>query len=190
MHPANSQTYCRQIFSVSLSVWILMSMIVGQEKETGIPEFIKAVSFSEVLTGLGDKDVSSYFERNRILSRAIDDRGIGFELNQSTRLTITKAGGSELLFVAIERAQPQRADDIARLRAEYARLARQSFSDLDRNIENQRNVILRLRELVDKLGDPELFQEVAYRKMVRSLKERLTRHEEDLSRLIAKRRSQ
>lgn len=152
-------------------------------------DFVKTVSFSELLTGLGDKEVASVLERNRILSIAIDSRGIGFELNPGSKRDIERAGGSELLLIAIERAQPKRADEIERLQAEYRRLDRQTVYDLDRNIENREKVILIIRELLDKFGDPEIMEEIAFRKMVRSLEGRLVRQEKDLFWLKEKRRS-
>ncbi|MFT3743273.1 MAG: hypothetical protein QM785_03160 [Pyrinomonadaceae bacterium] len=176
--------------TISIVIWLLISNSSAQEKGLDIADFVKTVSFNEVLTGLGDNDIASTLERNRILSRAIDARGVGFEMSPSARRTIEEAGGSELLLIAIDRAQAKRTEEIARLPAEFTRLDRQIFYDLDRNIENRQNVIRHLRELLDKMGDPELFQEIAYRKQVRSLKEKLVRYEKDLSLLIEKRQIQ
>lgn len=187
--PIRAEKMFLQLLIIASAALIFTSSTSGQGSVPVTPDLVKTVSISELLTVLGDKDIASVFERNRILSGSIDVRGIGFELNPATRRTIEQAGGSELLFIAIERAQPKRTEDIARLQAEYLRLDCQSFVDLDRNIENRQKLIMTLRELLDKFGDPELMQEMAYRKRIRSLEERLVTHEKTLTFLIEKRRS-
>ena len=139
-----------------LMLFCMVTAVWGQEKDDRSLEVVKNVSFSEVLTGLGDKDVSSYFDRNQILARAVDDRGLGFALSPNARRVIKEAGGSELLFIALERGETKRTEAIPRLIKELRIPGDKTISDIGRRIAISKERIAKITALIYTLGDRNL----------------------------------
>ena len=186
MFATDFQLIVHRLFRVAaLSALILACLSsmksFGQVPVQAVPEFEKVVSFSDVLTGLADKSVSSYFDRNRQLIKAIDDRGMGFAFNATVRESLKKADASEALLWSVERGQKKRTDEIGRL---YGFLTSDEVRKND--IETKRKRIIASKELLDRLGDPEMLtgDESEFRPVIKWLKESLPKLEESLNRRL------
>ena len=186
MFATDFQLIVHRLFRVAaLSALILACLSsmksFGQAPVQAVPEFEKVVSFSDVLTGLADKSVSSYFDRNRQLIKAIEDRGMGFAFNATVRESLKKADASEALLWSVERGQKKRTDEIGRL---YGFLTSDEVRKND--IETKRKRIIASKELLDRLGDPEMLtgDESEFRPVIKWLKESLPKLEESLNRRL------
>lgn len=166
--------------TATLTALVLISFAsvksVAQEPVPAAPEFVKAVSFSEVLAGLDDESVKSSFDRNGILIKAIADRGVGFALGGNAVKDLTRLGANEALLDAIKNGQPKRQAEIDRLDKEF----RENSPKND--VISLQKAIAAGWELLDKIGDPDLLvgEESELRAIVTYLKKRLPNMEKRL----------
>ena len=141
--------FYRWIVSSSFLVLALVTATFGQEPSSSTDDFTPSVSFSEILKGLGDESVHSYFDRNRELIRAVYDRGIGFGFGSRAKEVLIKAGASEGLISVITNGQKKREEEIRRLFEEYVEV-RNTYG-----LSGNRKAIRIIKELLDKIGNPE-----------------------------------
>lgn len=166
--------------AVGVVLLCLSSIGFGQQTIPVVPEYVPPVSFSDVLKGLGDESIHSMFDRNRDLSRAIADRGIGFGFGANAKDVLVKAGASEGLISAITNGQRKRLDEIHRLWKEY--------NDNRNGLGSERlqKHIALGKELRDRIGDPELLvgEERGWSGLFNYLKTSLPKKEADLERFL------
>lgn len=141
---------------ISLALTFPVASDATAQEVGNLPEVIKNVSFSDVLKGLADQDISSLMERNRVLSKAVDERGVGFSLSPNARRVIKEAGGSELLFVALERGQDKRTETIIAALKELRTPKDQSITDHGRKIQAAKDRFINVAKLFYALGDRDL----------------------------------
>jgi len=140
------------LFILLIGTLLMVSPVAAQEPvNTGLPEYVPPVSFSDALKIMGDESVKSAFDRSGALAKEVDRRWVGFPLTQNVRLTLIQKGATEGVLSAIERAAKVRTEKIGLLYEEFSK----EYAD-KQSIDAGRRAIALGRELRDTIGDPEL----------------------------------